>query len=138
MKNVFGDLAGLMETVESSRWLIGAVSILLPILSKSERLKIGSVQRKILENEYVDLLFIFAIAFSSTRSLAIALALTFVVHIFLNYIFVTDSPVAMLSAQNPGKVRDGKVTNKQIGDALDTLERAYHERQGPHREPWLL
>ena len=137
MEDVSKGISGLVKSAENSKWLIGAAAILAPILAKTERLKIGSEQREILEHEYVDLLFVFTVVFSGTRDLTISLVLTFVFHFILNHVFAVGTPFSLLERDRT-KAATGEVTNKQIGDALDTLERAYHERQGPERAPWLL
>lgn len=137
MERAFNHLQAFMKSAESSKWLIGAATILVPILSKTERLKIGTAQRQILENEFMDLLFVFTIVFSGTRDLAVSLALTFVSHFILNHVFSVGTPFSLLEPDRTS-APIGEVSNKDIGDALDTLERAYHERQGPERAPWLL
>ena len=127
----------MKTSIESSKWLVGAAAILVPLLSKTERLKLDLFQRQVLENEYVDLLFIFMVVFSGTRDLLISLVVTFVFHFLLNHVFSLGKPLSVLP-ESAAPPTDGKVTNKQIGDALDILERAYHERQGAVRAPWLL
>lgn len=121
---------GVMATIEQSKWVIGAAALLVPMLSKTERLKISGLQRSVLELEYVDLVFIFTLAFTTTRDLAISLGLTFGYFIVFHHLFHEDSGYTVIPEDyHPDKSKgdSSKVTNKQIGEALDILERAHKE-----------
>jgi hypothetical protein len=121
---------GVMATIEQSKWVIGAAALLVPVLSKAERLKISGLQRSALELEYVDLVFIFTLAFTTTRDLAISLGLTFGYFIVFHHLFHEDSGYTVIPEDyHPDKSNgdSSKVTNKQIGEALDILERAHKE-----------
>ena len=82
----FYESAGRLKTsLESSKWFIGAAAILVPLLSKTERLKLSTLQKQVLENEYVDLVFVFTIVFTATRDLFISLAMTFLLSSLVPY-----------------------------------------------------
>lgn len=114
--------------VEQSRWFLGAAALLLPILSKAERIRVTDFQKALLENEYIDLLFVFTLAFTTTRDLLVSLMLTVLFYIMMNHLLHTDSPYSLLS-QNERKGKKSDVSNAQIGAALDVLEKAHRERQ---------
>ena len=114
--------------VEQSRWFLGAAALLIPILSKAERIRVTNVQKALLENEYVDLLFVFTLAFTTTRDLLVSIMLTLLFYIVMNHLFHADSPYSLLS-QNSRKGTKTSVSNAQIGAALDVLEKAHREQQ---------
>jgi hypothetical protein len=114
--------------VEQSRWFLGAAALLIPILSKAERIRVTEFQKTLLENEYIDLLFVFTLAFTTTRDLLISLMLTVLFYIMMNHILHTDSPYSLLSQKRLKETKSG-VSNAQIGAALDVLEKAHQERQ---------
>jgi len=121
---------GVTATIEQSKWILGVAALLIPVLSKAERLKISGLQRSALELEYVDLVFVFTLAFTTTRDLAISLGLTFGYFIVFHHLFHEESNYTVIPEQyHPDKSKGGasKVTNKQIGEALDILERAHQE-----------
>ena len=121
---------GFLGSIEQSKWVLGAAALLVPVLSKAERLKISGLQRSALELEYVDLVFVFTLAFTTTRDLAISLGLTFGYFIIFHHLFHEDSDYTVIPEKyHPDKSKGdpSKVTNKQIGEALDILERAHKE-----------
>ena len=121
---------GVMATLEQSKWVLGAAALLIPVLSKAERLKISGLQRSALELEYVDMVFVFTLAFTTTRDLAISLGLTFGYFIVFHHLFHEESGYTVIPEKyHPDKSKgdSSKVTNKQIGEALDILERAHKE-----------
>ena len=123
---------GVLGTIEQSKWVIGAAALLVPILSKSERIKVSGLQRTALELEYVDLLFVFTISFTTTRDLGISLGLTFGYFILIHHLFHEESDYTIIPGEyHPDKSNgiSSKVTNKQIGEALDILERAHNEHR---------
>ena len=114
--------------VEKSRWFLGAAALLLPILSKAERIRVTDVQKTLLENEYVDILFVFTLAFTTTRDLLVSLMLTVFFYIIMNHLLHADSPYSIISQSGRKGPKSG-VSNAQIGAALDILEKAHRERQ---------
>ena len=128
------ELKNAIGSVETSKWTVGAAALLVPILQKADRLGVTVEQRAVLEHWYVDILFMFTLAFASTRDLLVSLLLTVTAYVMLNHVFSTDGAFPALKKKT-GK--SGRTTNKQVGDALDLLERAYKERQTPVKPPWV-
>jgi hypothetical protein len=126
MHNIVTSLKGLND----SKFFMGAVMIMMNIASKHINIELTPSQTKYLKNNIARQLLIFAIAWSATKDIFIALVITAVFHILAMHLLNEDSKFCII----PNAWRqfekaldldgDGEVTDEEILKAKEVLEKA--------------
>ena len=124
--NIVTSLKGLND----SKFFMGAVMIMMNIASKHINIELTPSQTKYLKNNIARQLLIFAIAWSATKDIFIALVITAVFHILAMHLLNEDSkfciiPNAWRQFENILDIDgDGEVSDEEIKKAKEVLEKA--------------
>jgi hypothetical protein len=115
-------LRSALTPVNESKWIAGIAVILLNVLGRTPKIHLTSGQRSVVDRLFGEEVFVFTAAFVTTRDVIESLLITAVFYagarLFRHEYPEPDSPTAP----------EGGVTNQAIGQALDTLEKAYQDR----------
>ena len=115
-------LYSALSPVNESKWIAGVAVILLNILGRSPKIYLTSSQRSVVDGLFGEEVFVFTAAFVTTRDVIASLLITAVFYagarLFRREYPEPDSP------DSP----EGGVSNREIGQALDVLEKAYQDR----------
>jgi hypothetical protein len=124
--NVVTSLKGLND----SKFFMGAVMIMMNIASKHISIDLTPSQQKYFKNNVARQLLIFAIAWSATKDIFIALVITACFHVLAMHLLNEDSRFCII----PNAWRqfekaldldgDGEVTDEEIRKAKEILEKA--------------
>ena len=125
----------LFTPLNESKWAMGIAVLLLNILARSPKIVLTEGERGSLDRILGEEVFVFTVAFTTTRDVVVSLLLTVVFYIVMSVMRGRQSEHG--AAQDPG---GGLVSNQEIGQALDVLERAYSERQTHYYggRPWQV
>tara|TARA_B100000035_G_scaffold315393_1_gene335764 strand:- start:3951 stop:4394 length:444 start_codon:yes stop_codon:yes gene_type:complete len=119
-----------LKTLNNSKFFAGMVMVLLNISSKYITIKLSKNQEAYLRNTVGRQMLIFAISWMGTKDIVTALGLTAVFKVLTDYLFNEESKFCII----PQKYRryehlldldeDGNVTEKEIKEAIEILEKA--------------
>jgi len=119
-----------VKGLNDSKFFMGAVMIMMNIASKHINIDLTSSQTKYFKNNIARQLLIFAIAWSATKDIFIALVITACFHVLAMHLLNEDSKFCMI----PHAWRqfekaldldgDGEVTDEEIKKAKEVLEKA--------------
>jgi hypothetical protein len=118
--------------VNESKWAMGTAVLLLNVLARSPKISLTDGERGTLDRVLGEEVFVFTVAFTTTRDVLVSLLLTVV--------FYGVMRVARGGSKSAKPTTQGNVSNEQIGNALDVLEAAYGERQTHYYggRPWQV
>lgn len=120
----------LFTPVNESKWAMGTAVLLLNVLARSPKISLTDGERGALDRVFGEEVFVFTVAFTTTRDVLVSLLLTAVFYVVMQ--------VARSGTVRTEPTTQGNVTNAKIGHALDVLEAAYGERQAHYYggRPW--
>tara|TARA_B100000575_G_scaffold288489_1_gene288601 strand:+ start:10651 stop:11154 length:504 start_codon:yes stop_codon:yes gene_type:complete len=124
--NIVTSVKGLND----SKFFMGAVMIMMNIASKHISIDLTASQQKYFKNNVARQLLIFAIAWSATKDIFIALVITACFHILAMHLLNEDSRFCIIpnAWRQFEKVLDldgdGEVTDEEIRKAKEILEKA--------------
>tara|TARA_B100000900_G_scaffold211700_2_gene179472 strand:- start:224 stop:664 length:441 start_codon:yes stop_codon:yes gene_type:complete len=119
-----------LDKINNSKMFAGFVMVILNIGSRYVKIEISKSQEQYLRKSLGRHMLVFAITWMGTRDLLIALALTGIFNIFVEYLLNEESKFCIV----PRKYReyenlldldgDGEVTQEEIDKASELLRRA--------------
>tara|TARA_Y100000389_G_scaffold180782_1_gene195885 strand:+ start:383 stop:901 length:519 start_codon:yes stop_codon:yes gene_type:complete len=124
--NIVTSFKGLND----SKFFMGAVMIMMNIASKHINIELTPSQQKYFKNNMARQLLIFAIAWTATKDIFIALAITAIFHVLAMHLLNEDSSYCIIprSWRNFEKIldtnNDGEVSDEEIKKAKEVLEKA--------------
>jgi len=135
---------GLMNTTHSfivslndNKFFIGVLMITLNILSKYVEIKFTKTQEAYFKNNLIRQLFIFAVLWSGTRDIYVSLLMTAIFIVLADYLFNEESHFCVIPKHWSSKMKqaidtdgDGKISNEEIENAIQILNRAKEDRVG--------
>ena len=132
---MFKILLGYLKSLNNSKFFAGMVMVLLNISSKYITIKLSKNQEAYLRNTVGRQMLIFAILWMGTKDIITALGLTAVFKVLSDYLFNEESRFCII----PKKYRryehlldldeDGNVSEKEIQEAIQVLEKAKKKRR---------
>jgi hypothetical protein len=130
IEGIFGPLAPFLQSVNNSKLFAGFVMILLNIGSRYVKIDISKSQEQYLRKSLGRHILIFAITWLGTKDILIALAITGIFNVLIDYLLNEESNLCII----PKKYReyenildldgDGVVTEEEINKATAILEKA--------------
>jgi hypothetical protein len=132
IKNIFGFLHNQIQALNNSKIFAGLMIITLNIVSKFVNIKLSKTMESYLKYTFSKQILVFAIAWMGTRDIYIALFITIVFVICMEYLFHEDSQFYIL----PESFRDHhltllendkngeNITDEDIKKAKEILEKA--------------
>ena len=128
--STFHNIVTSLKGLNDSKFFMGAVMIMMNIASKHISIDLTASQQKYFKNNVARQLLIFAIAWSATKDIFIALVITACFHILAMHLLNEDSRFCII----PNAWRqfekaldldgDGEVTDEEILKAKEILEKA--------------
>lgn len=133
MSNITNYLHNNIQTINNSKLFAGLVIIVLNISSKFVTIKLPKTIESYLKNTFSKQILVFAIAWMGTRCIYIAIIITFIFTIFMEYLFNEDSMFCVL----PNDFKDyhislldsENVTDDDIKKAQETLDKAKKQNE---------
>jgi hypothetical protein len=135
IKNVFDFLHNQIQALNNSKIFAGLMIITLNIVSKFVNIKLSKTMESYLKYTFSKQILVFAIAWMGTRDIYIALIITFIFVVCMEYLFHEDSRFYIL----PESFRDHhlsllenekngeNITDEDIKKAKDILEKANNQ-----------
>tara|TARA_B100000795_G_scaffold26710_1_gene17717 strand:- start:3796 stop:4248 length:453 start_codon:yes stop_codon:yes gene_type:complete len=130
MVNLLGHVTPFLSKINNSKLFAGFVMILLNVGSRYVKIDINKSQEQYLRKSLGRHMLIFATTWLGTKDILIALALTGIFNVLIDYILNEDSKLCLI----PHKYReydkmldlngDGEVSEEEIEKAMEILERA--------------
>jgi len=128
--STFHNIVTSLKGLNDSKFFMGAVMIMMNIASKHISIDLTPSQQKYFKNNVARQLLIFAIAWSATKDIFIALVITACFHVLAMHLLNEDSRFCII----PNAWRqfekaldldgDGEVTDEEIRKAKEILEKA--------------
>ena len=128
--STFHNIVTSLKGLNDSKFFMGAVMIMMNIASKHISIDLTASQQKYFKNNVARQLLIFAIAWSATKDIFIALVITACFHVLAMHLLNEDSRFCII----PNAWRqfekaldldgDGEVTDEEILKAKEILEKA--------------
>jgi len=115
----------LIKTLNSSKFFIGIMMIVLNIGSKYIEIDLGKNHKQLLNNKIMRRILIFAIVFIATKDILISLIVTAVFVILVLNLFNQDSPLCILpkSYTDLDTNNDNKISDEEIIQAYERLKK---------------
>jgi hypothetical protein len=125
IQDIFDVLAELVKTLNSSKFFVGMMMIILNIGSKYIEIDLGKNQKQLLNNKIMRRILIFTIVFIATKDILISLTVTAVFVILVLNLFNQDSPLCILpkSFIDVDTNNDNKISDKEIIQAYERLKK---------------
>ena len=133
--SIFKTFLEHIYSLNNSKFFAGFVMLIMNIGSKYITIELSSSQESYLKYTLGRQILIFAILWMGTRDIVIALILTCVFIIFADYLFNENSKYCLLPEKYKDleleldKNKDGKISTKEIQDAIQTLKKAHKMKQ---------
>ena len=146
IKNVFSFLHNQIQALNNSKIFAGLMIITLNIVSKFVNIKLSKSMEAYLKYTFSKQILVFAIAWMGTRDIYIALLITFVFVICMEYLFDEDSQFYIL----PESFRDhhlsllenekngDNITEEDIKKAKEILEKANSHNKNTNYESFTI
>ena len=125
----------IVEKLNTSKYFLGIMMILLNIGSKYITVKLSKSQEAYVRNHVLRELLIFSVCWMGTRDVYISLILTAVFFVLTQHLFNEESPYCVV----PKKFRllakvidtnnDGATSEQEINNAIAILEKARRENE---------
>ena len=115
----------LIKTLNSSKFFIGIMMIVLNIGSKYIEIDLGKNHKQLLNNKIMRRILIFTIVFIATKDILISLIVTAVFVILVLNLFNQDSPLCILpkSFIDLDTNNDNKISDEEIIQAYERLKK---------------
>ena len=124
-----------LNKINNSKLFAGVVMILLNIGSRFVKIEVSKSQEKYLKKSLGRHLMIFAVCWLGTRDILIALAVTAIFNVFIEYLFNEKSRFCII----PHKHRefeelldfdgDGEISEEEINKAMEIIMKAKKKNQ---------
>lgn len=143
IKNVFSFLHNQIQALNNSKIFAGLMIITLNIVSKFVNIKLSKSMEAYLKYTFSKQILVFAIAWMGTRDIYIALLITFIFVICMEYLFHEDSQFYIL----PESFRDhhlsllengDNITDEDIKKAKEILEKADAQNKNINYESFTI
>ena len=125
----------VLNKINNSKLFAGVVMILLNIGSRFVKIEVSKSQEKYLKKSLGRHLMIFAVCWLGTRDILIALAVTAIFNVFIDYLFNEKSKFCII----PHKHRefeelldldgDGEISEEEINKAMEIIMKAKKKNQ---------
>ena len=131
---VINTLFEYLGRLNNSKFFAGLVMILLNIGSKYITIELSKSQEDYVKYTLGRQILIFAILWMGTRDIIVALILTCVFILFADYLFNDNSKYCIISHKYRDMITqldtngDGKISQKEINDAIHILKRARKQK----------
>jgi len=126
----------LIQSLNDNKFFVGMLMITLNILSKYVEIKFTKTQEAYLKNTVIRQLFIFAVLWSGTRDIYVSLLMTAVFVVLADHLFNEESNFCVIPTQWSSKMKqaidkdgDGEISNEEIKNAINILNRAKEDRE---------
>jgi hypothetical protein len=127
LKELFSYLHSHIVEINNSKLFAGLMIIILNIASKFVTFKLSKSMESYLKFTFSKQVLVFAMAWMGTRDIYIALFMTIIFTIFMEYLFNEESPFCCLSEEFTDyhvSLLDEKVSDDDIRKAKEILEKA--------------
>ncbi len=124
------NVGSAFKNLNDSKFFMGIIMIMMNIASKHINIELSKSQQQYFKNNVARQLLIFAIAWTATKDIFIALVITAVFHVLATHLLNEDSQYCIIphSWRNFEKILDenddGVVTEEEIKKAKEILEKA--------------
>ena len=125
IEDIFDVFKELFKTLNSSKFFIGIMMIVLNIGSKYIEIDLGKNHKQLLNNKIMRRILIFTIVFIATKDILISLIVTAVFVILVLNLFNQDSPLCILpkSFIDLDTNNDNKISDEEIIQAYERLKK---------------
>jgi hypothetical protein len=127
-----GGFWNLLESINSNKYFVGIIMILLNIGSRYISLELSKIHENVLGSLIVRRLIVFTVVFTATRDIWVSIILTASFIILVSGLFNEKSKYCMIPKKYIYLSDEGgktKITNEQIENAKKILE--YAEKKNP-------
>jgi uncharacterized membrane protein len=127
VKDLFSYLHSSVTSLNNSKLFAGLMIIILNIASKFVTFKLSKSMESYLKFTFSKQVLVFAMAWMGTRDIYIALFMTVLFTIFMEYLFNEESPFCCLPEEFTDyhvSLLDEKVSDEDIRKAKEVLEKA--------------
>lgn len=129
---MFNTILPYIDSLNTSKYFTGVVMIMLNIGSRYIELGLSKSMEDFIKYNVARELIIFSMAWMGTRDIIVALTLTAVFVILSDFLLNADSKFCVLSSTQLKNMldsnKDGMVSDKEIADALEILEKAKKQK----------
>jgi hypothetical protein len=131
--NIFSYLHNHVQVLNGSKIFAGIMIILLNISSKYVNIKLSKTMESYLKHTFSKQILVFAIAWMGTREIYVALFITLIFTIFIEYLFNEDSIFCCLPEQfkdyHIELLENQEVSEEDIKKAKEILEKAKTQKK---------
>ena len=138
MSNIFNDTIAFADNhimfLNNSKFFAGVIMILLNVGSKFISIQFSKSTEEYLKMNVTKQLLVFSMAWMGTRDIYTSLVLTAVFTILSDHLFNEESPYCCVPdkyrilAKLIDENKDGQVTEKEINNAINILEKAKKDK----------
>lgn len=131
---IMGHTHDTVTHINSSKLFAGLMIIILNIASRFVTIKLSKSMESYLKNTFSKQILIFAIAWMGTRDIYIALLITIIFIICVDYLFHEESMFCCLPKSFLNyhiNILDDKVSEEDIKKAKETLQKAESQKEKP-------
>jgi hypothetical protein len=137
LQNLLNKFNNNVQLVNSSKIFAGLMIIILNISSKFVNIKLSKSIESYLKNTFSKQILVFAIAWMGTRDIYIALIITIIFIVCVDYLFNEESKFCCLPESFTNYhlelLDDNKVSEEDIKKATEILEKAKKQKE-PYKE----
>ena len=132
---MFSFIIDNIKALNSSKFFAGIIMLLMNVGSKYVRIELTPSQAAYLKHGLARQFLIFSVCWMGTRDIFKALVLTGVFNILANHLLHEKSPYCIIPQkwrqfeEVLDKNTDGRVSQTEISDAIQILEKARRERK---------
>ena len=131
--NIFSYLHNHVQVLNGSKIFAGIMIILLNISSKYVNIKLSKTMESYLKHTFSKQILVFAIAWMGTREIYVALFITLIFTIFIEYLFNEDSIFCCLPEHfkdyHIELLENQEVSEEDIKKAKEILEKAKTQKK---------
>ena len=135
LKNIGKSFDGVSKKLATNTLFTGIIIILMNIGSKYVMIELSPTQEALVKNMITRQLLIFCAVWLGTKNLLLSLGLTAIFHVLTAYLFNEESKFCVIPhhfqviAKTIDKNEDGKISDKELNNAIHILEKAKRERR---------
>lgn len=136
--SVLDNVNNHIQYINTSKIFAGLMIIILNIASKFVNIKLSKTMESYLKNTFSKQILVFAIAWMGTRDIYIALIITIVFILCVDYIFNEDSPFCCLPESFTNYhlelLDENKISDEDVKKANEILEKAKKQKEKEIKE----
>ena len=135
IKNIGKNFGNINQNLAKSTLFTGIIIILMNIGSKYVMMELSPTQEALVKNMITRQVLIFCAVWLGTKNLLLSLGLTAVFHVLTAYLFNENSRFCVIPhhfqviAKTIDQNEDGKISDKELNNAINILEKAKRERR---------